>query len=240
MTRQHWLLGAAIMILALLTFTGSNQDQPTHAHTDNPESTLTVSGRGEIAAAPDTGQIEIGVQIQQRTAEQAISANARQMGTVVDALMGLGIDPRDIQTSRFSVSPVYERPDRQESVLVGFRAENRVRIIVRDVKSMGRIIDTAADAGANQIHSINFLVSDREDLEEQALRLAIADARRKAEVAADESGVCIVGIRKIDISGDAVTVPMVRAEAADAVETPVMPGQVDIRVRVSMTFDLSR
>ncbi len=242
MTRQHWLAAAGIIGLAtLLAFTGVfNPNLPTHAQSDQPGSIMTVSAHGEIAADPDTGQIEIGVQTQERTAQQAIEANARKMTAVVDALSGLGIDERDIQTSRFSVAPVYERRDREEDLLVGFQAENRVRVIVRDIEKLGEIIDRTTRAGANRIHNINFLISDRQDLEDQALRLAIKNARRQADVAADESGVRIVGIKKIDIVSDAAPVPYARADMAESAATPVMPGQVDLRVRVNVTFDISR
>ncbi|MFO8060429.1 MAG: SIMPL domain-containing protein [Bacillota bacterium] len=241
MIRQHWYVAAGIVALAgLLALAGAFQsDQPTCAQQDTVESVITVSGLGEVMAAPDAGQIEIGVHTQQRTAEGALETNSREMQAVVDALTQLGVDDADIQTSRFSVHPVYERREAETSVLVGFRAENRVRIRVRDLEKMGEVIDAAVQAGANQVHSIEMSVSDPADLEEEALRLAVRDARQRAEVAADESGVRIVGVRRIDIAGGGGA-PLLRAESADSFGTPIMPGQVNIRVNVNVTFEISR
>ncbi len=53
--------------------------------------------------------ISTGVTSEAKTAREALDQNTEAMTKVVEALKGEGIDPKDIQTTNFSVSPVYEQ-----------------------------------------------------------------------------------------------------------------------------------
>ena len=96
--------------------------------------------------------------------------------------------------------------------IVGYQVSNEVRVTVRDIGKSGALLDQVVTAGANQISGIQFDVADPQAAADEALRKAIADARRKAELMAAAAGVRIVRI--LDISGGGGFPMFARAEAA--------------------------
>ncbi len=242
MTKKHLLLMSAIAALAIIVafFAAAVPHHDAHAETANPKQstgTLTVSAQGEVGAAADIVRLQVGVETEQDTAERAIAANSKKMQDVVSTLKAMGIDEADMQTSRFSVSPVYDQARDNQRKLVGFRAENRVAIVIRDADITGRLIDKTVAAGANRVHDVNFEISDQSQLEDEAMRLAIRRAESKAEAAAEESGVQIVGIKEINISDSRGPVaPRVYTEFAQDADTPIVSGETTVSVQVNVVF----
>jgi len=243
--KRHLLVMTAIAALAIvIAFSTATAPPPdAYAETTDPDGatgTLTVSAQGKIAASPDIVYLQLGTETEKDTAQRAITANSNRMRDVVSRLKALGIDEKDIQTSRFSVSSVYDRTRNNERELVGFRAENRITVVVRDVEQTGRLIDEAVEAGANQVHNVTFQIADKSQLEDQAMRLAIQRAKSKAQVAAEESGVQIVGTEEINISSGRTPVPSrVAMEYAQEADTPIMSGEITVSVEVSVVFRTS-
>ncbi len=247
MAREQMFLGIGIIVLAVvLAVSGGMSRQPDaraesmdHQETTTTD-TLSVSAEGSIAAAPDIARLEVGVETTGDTAQRAIALNSKKMGDVIDRLKAMGIEDEDMQTSRFSVSPQYERSNRDsERVLVGFRARNRVSVGIRDVEQVGKLIDSAVAAGANQIHNIDFDISDRSEYEEEAMKLAVQRAKQKAEIVADESGVDIVGIKEINVEEARTPAPRLDVALETYADTPIVSGEVTVNMRVSVVFKIS-
>src|SRR5215470_2294071 len=187
---------------------------PALADTDFPAA-ISVTGEANISVAPDLAQIDGGV------ASEA-------MTKVLQALKGAGIGEKDVQTSHLSLQPQYasSAPSRPgPSVIVGYRASNRVTIKLRDVTKLAGIIDTLVSAGANEIGGINFTVSQASKLLDEARERAVADARRKAEIYAKAAGVTLGAPLSISEAG-APVVPLFRGKAMPmAAATPVAQGE---------------
>ncbi len=241
MKREHWLYICSVVAVGMLLFFGGNPGLAgvIEAQGDSAQRTLTVRASAEVAAVPDLATIQLGVHTRDETAERALADNSRQMEALLSVLRTLGIEDRDMQTSRLSVSPVYEYREREERQLVGFQAENGLRVAVRDLDQIGTIIDRSVRAGANRVQGISFSVSDMTAHEDDALRRAVAGAREKAEVLADEAGTTIVGIASIDATRDDPGAPVYR-EATRAFDTPVLPGEVSVQTSVEIVFEISR
>ncbi len=108
---------------------------------------------------------------------------------------------------------------------------------------MGPVIDTAIDAGANNIGGIEFTVSDetREQLREQALEQAIQAAETEANLVADQTDTEITGVKRVD-TANSQFVPF-RAEfesmAGDSGQAPpvrIEPSDVTVRARVTIEY----
>ena len=112
---------------------------------------------------------------------------------------------------------------------------------VRDLAQLGGLIDRLTGAGANQMNGIRFFVDKTENLMDEARRRAIADARRKAELLANEAGARLKRVLTI-AEGCARPGPrkMFRAMALQdsAARVPVAAGEQTIRANVSVTYDL--
>jgi len=67
--------------------------------------TLGVNGQGQVIAAPDIAYISIGVHSEDANAAAAVAANNAQAQKVMDALKGMGVEDKDLQTTNFSIYP---------------------------------------------------------------------------------------------------------------------------------------
>lgn len=205
---------------------------------------ITVVGSGTISGPPDTAEVNAGVVTQAATASQAMSQNSVAMERVLKALAALGIADRDIHTTNVSIVPQRAlsqsgRPPSSPvpSSVVGYEVTNQVRVRVRDLASLGRLLDTLVSQGANSLGGIGFSIADPAPLLEQARTRAIADARQKAQVYAAAAGVKLG--RVLFIRDAAATPPRPMAGRVMAMATtPVAPGEQELEVSVSVTYAL--
>src|SRR4029450_12816374 len=155
-----------------------------------PKRTITMSGKGVVKSAPDKVTVSAGVETQAPTAKDALAKNTAAMTKLVDALKSEGIDPKDIQTTDFSVTPRYEDrdDDRKPPRIVGYDANNSVYVTMRDTTKIGAVLDQLVQAGANSIGGVYFSVDKPEELEKEARKLAVADAIAKAKLYAEATG----------------------------------------------------
>jgi uncharacterized protein len=201
-----------------------------------PPAMISVTGEATVSVAPDLAQIDAGVTSEAKTAREASDANNAAMGKVLLALKGASIDEKDFQTSRLSLQP-QAAPNRPgPTSIVGYRASNRVTIRLRDVTKVASVIDTLVAAGANDVGSINFTVSQASKLLDEAREQAIADARRKAEIYAKAAGVSLGAPLSITEEGGHGPIPYRRMAAGMAASTPVAQGEETLQVTVSVSW----
>jgi uncharacterized protein YggE len=199
---------------------------------------IVVAGEGSISVAPDYAEITAGVTTKAKTAKEAIDANSKLMTAVMAALLDAGIAKKDIQTSQFSVQPVYTTQGNTEPKLTGFSASNQVAVTIRQIDKVGEIADRVVSAGATNIGNLAFLHSDMSKLLDQARESAVADARRKAELYARASGVTLG--RVVLINENSTYTPftkMVRSAAFAA--APIATGEDTLRVDITIGFDIA-
>jgi uncharacterized protein YggE len=202
------------------------------------EKLLTVTGEANVAVAPDTAVMRIGVTSQARTAREASAANASQMTSVLAAIRETGIADRDVQTSRLSLQPQYDPNKNGTARLLGFQVTNQVTIRIRDTDKLPAVLDRAIAAGANEKSGIEFIVSEQSKLLDQARDDAIADARRKAELYAKAAGVKLGKVVAINEEGaNAPPRPVMQAMRSGAV--PVAPGEQMLRASVGVSYEIT-
>jgi hypothetical protein len=205
------------------------------------ERTITVSASAEVAAEPDMARLSSGVASEAETAREALARNSSAMAKVIAGLKTAGVEAKDIQTSSFQVEPRYTNPrEGQAPVINGYRVSNQVDVRVRDLKRLGEIMDSLVSLGANQVSGLAFEVSQAETLKDEARKLAIANARRRAELFATAAGASVGEVLAIS---EETAHPGPRpyamgrvAAMADAV--PVEAGSQMLEARVSVTWAL--
>jgi uncharacterized protein YggE len=229
------ILASAALALAALATAGA----PANAQAVPPP-TISVTGEATISVVPDRAQIDGGVTIDAKTAREASDANNKAMAAVVAALKGAGIAEADIQTSRISLQPQFaerRQPQPGPTQIIGYRASNRVTIRLRDVSKVAGTIDTLVTAGANDVGGINFTVSQESKLLDEARPKALEDARRKAEIYAKAANVRLGAPTSISEETQGRPMPG-RAFKADAMSTPIAPGEETLRVSVSVSYEI--
>lgn len=200
---------------------------------------ITVTGEGEIVAAPDMAVVTLGVTSEARAAAAAMAANNAAMATVFQRLMAAGIEDRDIQTSNLSLSPRWEQMRNQGDPprVVGFVASNQVSVRVRALDRLGEVLDLVVADGANTLGGLNFGVLESGPLLDEARRAAVADAIRKARLLAEAAGVTLGPLLEMSEAGMSPgPIPMARMEMAMAEAVPVAPGEVGLTASVTMVF----
>ena len=227
----------ALGALAVLTVLA-----PSAAAQDEPPRRIVVTGTGEATARPDIAVISAGVVVQGGTASAALAENARAMNAVLQQLRTSGLADADVQTSEFSVTPLYEsRPPERETTapprIIGYQVSNRVTARVRDIDRLGAVLDALVNAGATNVDGPWFDIADPEQVLGQARDAAVADALARARRYAAAAGVRLGEIILIEETGAFVPPPrpMMRAEAM-AADVPIAPGQTELSASVTITF----
>ena len=206
---------------------------------------ITVTGLGEVSAAPDIARVNIGVVTEAKTAAKAVAQNTTQMAGVFGILSDLGIEEKDMQTSNFSVQPKYETYEsnrQRRDRIVGYRVFNQVRVAVRELGNLGKVLDKVLTKGdANQLNGISFHISDPEPLLDEARRNAMDDAKRKAGLYADQGGVSLGKILSVQEYGSQRPQPPQVAFAAReraSADVPIARGEQALATSVTVTFAL--
>lgn len=205
--------------------------------------TITVTGTGRVPVTPDVADLRLGVTSTEPTVSAARSANAAAMSRVLAALRAAGVEARDIQTSNLSLGPAYDYSGPTPR-LTGHTLQNSVAVTIRDLEGVGKAIDGALEAGATTVDSVSFRVEDPGPVEQEARKLAVGDARAKADVLAAAAGVSIAGVGSISELGGPMPIPFagherMKLSMADA-GTPVEAGTNEIAISVAVTFLLEQ
>ena len=204
---------------------------------------LTVTGEGRVSAAPDIATVSLGVTERAEAAQAAMDAVSTRTRAVLDRLDALGIEARDRQTSGLSLQPVYA--DRNgvydARQIAGFEASNMVTVRVRDIGALGDVLAAALDDGANRLGGLSFDLSEPRSALDEARRRAVADARAKAELLAQEAGVTLGPVLSISEGGGGGPVPMAMMMAdARAESVPIAAGETTLSASVTMEFGIGQ
>jgi hypothetical protein len=231
------------LILAGLSLALSLAAVPGAAQQLEPPRGLTVSGVGEVRAKPDLAVVRIGVVSQAATARAALDYNNAAMREIMRSLTEQGIAARDVQTSQFTVQPRYRHDRNGEAPprIDGYEVSNQLAVTVRDLDRLGPVLDQAVRVGSNQILGVEFSLDDPEPRRDEARRLAVADAVRKAQVYAEAAGIELGPIRAMAEQTRAGPPQPVyrRMEMADA-SVPIAEGEQAITVEVTVVWDIGR
>ncbi len=164
------VIGAAVIFVGVMP---AQAQQPP----SRPDARVIVSGEGSVTVQPDYAQIRTGVTTRAKAVKEATDANAKLMATVTAALWDSGIAQKDIQTSHFSVQPVYASPQpNTEPKLFGFSVSNQLSVTIRQIATVGTVLDRLIAAGATDLGGVEFLHSDLSKALDQAREAAVADA----------------------------------------------------------------
>jgi uncharacterized protein YggE len=203
---------------------------------------MNVSGTGRVSVVPDMATINIGVRTEADEVADALEGNTRQANAISKALQELGVAKEDIQTSNFNVYPS-DRYNPMTGEVEGryFVVENTVTVKVRDLASLGEVLSTVVDAGANNIYGINFSIEDREAAVAEARQLAIADAKAKAEAIAEAAGVELGELINISVYEGSTPTPYYDGKGGAYAESavPIAAGTLTITIEASLTYGLN-
>lgn len=229
---------------------------------------LTVNAEGRSLRQPDLAVFTAGVTTQGQTAAAALGENSQAMNRVIAALRRAGIAERDIQTNNLSIQPVYADPNRDAMLaaqangqpfippppeqqvprIIGYQASNQVSVRQRNLRDFGRVIDTLASAGANQINGPSFQMDDDRAALDEARLDAMNNAKARADLYARATGLRVARILSIsEMGGYYGPPPVAFARAVSAQDAaapppppaPVQPGELQLNTSVVVLYELA-
>lgn len=243
-----------LIVLSVYFVVKSVNEIRNYGMVDGMNSTITVSGHGEVSAAPDIANIYFTLRGEAKTVEEAQAQVAQSEEKALEVLRNNDVEDKDIKTTNASFSPKYEYvstlpcvgyecpPRPGKSVIVGYQAYETINVKIRDIDSTGKVVEELGSAGVSDLNGPNFAIDEEDELKAEARKEAINEAKKKAKVLARDLGVRLVGVASFNESGgsiypmmyDGAMSAMVKEESAPRAELP--KGENTISSDVSVTY----
>ena len=212
----------------------------------SPAETITVVGQGSVSVRPDIANVSLGVETSAATIGEAVAENETLMTSILAALKEAGIADKDIQTMNYSIildryPEQFAQEGSSSQPQPQYRVSNMVSVTIRDLDSIGDVLDAVIEAGANGIWGINFAMDDPSQAQDEARAGAIEDALVRAGALAELNGVALGPVMSVTEIVGSTPVPMPKAlESAAAGGGPVSPGELEIGYQVQVTYFIER
>jgi hypothetical protein len=233
--KSYFKIGALTVLLLSLCLSGIVQASTLE------RGSIQVTGSAIVTGAPDVAYITLGVETRDASAEVAAQENANRMAKVFSALKALGLTDKELTTSGYNVyssSQVQNRGTEEEVTITTYHVQNRINITTKDLASVGQIIDAAVKAGSNQVQGVRFDIEDKQVMQLEALKDAVAQGMAKATVMAESAGLTLGGLATMNESYSSYA-PMVSAMAFRADSSPattINPGDIEVSATVNLEF----
>ena len=204
------------------------------------EPLVVTSGEGIVQAVPDRAWITITAESRGSNPREAQRRNVELMTPVQDKLRAAGVPADAIRTVGYDLQQEWDYV-KDRRVSRGFVARNTIEVRVDAIDRVGELLEIAVGTGATSVGGIRFDLKDRARLEREALRLAVSDARAKADAAAAGAGRSIDRILRIEEHGTQTPIPLPRpmmrevAQMAASDAPPISAGQTELRAHVTVT-----
>jgi hypothetical protein len=241
MQKKFGILSLFLILAVILSACGTALAQAPSA--EPVRRTLSVNGSAQVSLPPDIAYISIGVHTESEDAKQAVAENNSLVEKVVAALKAMGIEDKDLLTTRFNIYPSQQYTPEGQLKGTIFMVDNLVYVTLRDLNKIGDVLNAAIDAGANNISGIQFDVADKNKALAEARKSAVANARALAEELAQAAGVSLGQIQSLNFYGGGIPpTPFFEAKGGGmgvaGSNVPISTGQITLSVEVNIVYEI--
>ncbi len=213
------------------------------------ERTISVTGHGEVSVEPDMATVVIGVQAEAEVAADALDEASAATSAILATLDVEGVLAEDIRSGAIRLNPRYSQSVLSSgNQIIGYQALNSVEVKVNDLDRLGELLAAVVGDGANRLDRVSFGLQDPGVVQDEARRLAVAQALRLATLYADAAGVSVGDLLVISeggIGGRLVMdmAPVVIMEQSTAAspryQVPVAPGKIELNASITMVYAIA-
>ena len=234
------LLCAAMMLGTCGVMAEGAYATPAPMQTMSAPSTITVQGTAQIMADPDEVSVTASASVAARTIASAQETMNAVVASATEKLLALGVLDEDVITTDYGYYPRYNY---DTNTITGYEANHTLSITCRDVEMLDSVIGALTDSGFSNIYSVNYDISTRSELYQQAMELAVRHAEKKALRLAQTGGLMITGIRSITENGGYNEGYAVNVKADSAVlqaksaGTGIRSGSVGVSAGVTVVYE---
>ncbi len=236
---------AAMALGSILAF--GYMTQMALAQSFDTRSIINVSATGDASIAPDLAYLTLAVMRENATAREALTANNTAMAEVLAAMKAFGIAEKDLQTSGFSINPIYVYPNADQPQtppkITGYQVSNSLSVRVRDLAKLGEVLDEAVTLGVNSGGNVTFGNDDPGAAIKQARIEAMKEAVDKAKTLTEAAGAKLGKIIAINESSNqpqpmAMMQARMEMDAAAPKSVPMAAGESSYSVNVNVSFEI--
>ena len=138
---------------------------------------INVSGEGKVKVIPDQATIAVTVETKGNNAKDVKKQNDEKIEAVLKFIKKMNLAPADYKTQRVSLNPQYDYEKKKHN----YNATQTIEILLRDLSKYDELMDGLVDSGINRIDNVTFQSSKLAQYESEARKLAMKEAKMKAE-----------------------------------------------------------
>jgi uncharacterized protein YggE len=199
---------------------------------------IVTTGDATVRRPPDRAFVTIAVESRSKNPRDAQKQTTEAMTAIQGRLGQARLGAQDsIRTVGYDLEQEFEVTPNGR-VPREFVARNTIEVRIDDLGRIGDVIDSVVRGGATSVAGVRFELQNRAAAEQEALKLAVTDARGRAEAAATGAGLIIDRVIRIEDRREGLagpTRPVVMAARTLDASTPVEPGLIEIRAHVILT-----
>lgn len=221
------------------------------------ENTIQVSGQGRVKTLPDSISINFNVDTTAKTMLEAREQNAKKMSGIVTKLKALGLPGLEVETDYFNANPTYKYDKNGRSSITGYQVNHSMTARVEHITgkekledAAAKLTDTTINAGSTSTGSVSFYLSDNNPVFDEAMTLAVKQARHKADVIAAAAGTKITGVYLIESYSNSTpmavangmmlkTAPGREGDAYAEPPSPITAGKLNVEASATIRFDIA-
>jgi uncharacterized protein len=161
-------------LLILITFFTIMMDAQDHKP-QIPQ--VTVSGEGKVKVTPDQAFITISIDTKGTKAIDVKKENDIAVEKVLQFIKKMKLPKEDVITERVALNPNYDYEKKKHN----YMANQTIIIKLKDLSKYDELSEGLIDNGVNRIDNVEFKSSKLETLQSEARKLAMKEAKLKAE-----------------------------------------------------------
>ncbi len=229
------------LLLFIYTKVGGPIPFTVNSVTTNKSTTFDVTGTGKASSKVDQAIVTAGVSATGTTVKEVQDKINGANTKISAAVKALGINQADIQTSNYDVNPTYDYTSGSQNI-TGYNANTTLRIRIKEIDKLNSVIDAATLAGATNVRQESLGTADTTEAENRARTEAVANAKKKAETAAQVAGFKLGKLINYsegmgDLGGPRPYL-MNADKAAGGAPTAIEPGSNEVVITVTLSYEI--
>ena len=200
---------------------------------------IKVTGEGELAVQPDMATVNLGVMTENKMLMEAQQQNSEVVNKVIQSLLSLGIPRKNLQTFDYRIDSEYDF-DQGKQIFRAYKVTYILQVKIEDLTSIGRLIDTAVQNGANYVANVQFSLKNKDEIYQKALSLALNKAIEKAKTIANTLRVPLNPTPIMIIEGGTLPPPILNPQMTyvkGITSTQFEPGELLVKATISAEFE---
>ncbi|OBB64652.1 MULTISPECIES: SIMPL domain-containing protein [unclassified Mycobacterium] len=234
------LIALAVAGLAAAMVSACDSPPSAPAPGVNPRQ-VTVFGSGQVQGVPDTLTAEVGIEFTAPDVTAAMNQTNDRQQAVINALVGAGVDHKDISTTEVTLQPQFSNPGPNGTeTITGYRATNAITVKIHPPDAASRMLALIVGTGgdATRIKSVSYSIADDSQLVKDARARAFNDAKNRAEQYAQLSGLRLGRVLSISEATEPTPGGPPAPPKAMPSMVPLEPGQQTVSFSVTAVWEL--